>query len=83
MLTPKAFSSRSAISGESDARPLRRSDSVARRTLRILAAWDTLSPQILNHLFAYEFPRVRTVIVLQIKAAHDTVCFVEGKLRFT
>ncbi len=44
MLTPKAFSSRNAISGESDALPFSRSDSVARRTPRIRAAFDTLSP---------------------------------------
>src|SRR6266550_1145960 len=42
MLTPNAFSIRSAISGESAALPFNRSDSVARRTLRISAVRATV-----------------------------------------
>ena len=44
MLTPKAFSIRSAISGDSAALPFSRSDSVARRTPRIAAAYVTFRP---------------------------------------
>src|SRR6266853_2931893 len=45
MSGPNAFSMRKAISGVSVALPWRRSESVARRTLRISAAFDTLSPR--------------------------------------
>src|SRR5580704_3443272 len=44
MSGPNAFSIRRAISGVSAALPCRRSDSVARRTFKISAAFDTLSP---------------------------------------
>ena len=44
MLSPNAFSTLSAISGDSEALPFRRSDSVARRTPRIRAAAETLNP---------------------------------------
>src|ERR1019366_9120370 len=42
MSGPKAFSIRRAISGVSAALPCRRSESVARRTFKISAAFDTL-----------------------------------------
>src|ERR1700689_496052 len=45
MSGPKAFSMRSAISGGSAALPRRRSESVARRTFKISAAFDTLRPR--------------------------------------
>src|ERR1700726_1066596 len=45
MSGPNAFSMRSAISGVSAALPLRRSDSVARRTFKISAVFDTLRPR--------------------------------------
>src|SRR5205809_6579180 len=48
MLTPNAFSIRSAISGESAALPFNRSDSVARRTLRISAVRATVRPSSLR-----------------------------------
>ena len=44
MLTPKAFSMRSAISAESAAWPFSRAESVARRTPRMAAALVTLRP---------------------------------------
>jgi hypothetical protein len=40
----ESFSMRSAISGVSDALPCSRSDSVARQTFRISAAFETVSP---------------------------------------
>src|SRR5271165_7160515 len=45
MSGPKAFSMRRAISGVSDALPCRRSESVARRTCKTSAAFDTLRPR--------------------------------------
>src|SRR5450631_3177703 len=45
MSGPKAFSIRKAISGVSVDFPWRRSDSVARRTFKMPAAFDTLSPR--------------------------------------
>src|SRR6266852_5733194 len=45
MSGPNAFSMRRAISGVSAAVPCRRSESVARRTLKISAAFDTLRPR--------------------------------------
>src|SRR5271155_2588182 len=45
MSGPNAFSMRRAISGVKAALPRRRSESVARRTFRISAAFDTLSPR--------------------------------------
>src|ERR1700693_5273196 len=45
MSGPKAFSMRRAISGVSAALPWRRSESVARRTCRISAAFDTVRPR--------------------------------------
>src|SRR5258708_21460764 len=45
MSGPNAFSMRRAISGVKAALPCRRSDSVARRTFKITAAFDTLSPR--------------------------------------
>src|SRR5208282_1066826 len=45
MSGPNAFSMRSAISGVSAALPCRRSESVARRTFKISAAFDTLRPR--------------------------------------
>src|SRR5580700_239634 len=45
MSGPNAFSIRRAISGVSAALPRRRSESVARRTFRISAAFDTLRPR--------------------------------------
>src|SRR5271165_4719216 len=45
MSGPNAFSMRRAISGVSAALPCRRSESVARRTFRISAAFDTLRPR--------------------------------------
>src|ERR1039457_4717315 len=45
MSGPNAFSMRRAISGVSAALPCRRSDSVARRTCKISAAFDTLRPR--------------------------------------
>src|SRR6202035_376672 len=45
MSGPNAFSMRRAISGVSAALPCRRSESVARRTFKISAAFDTLSPR--------------------------------------
>src|SRR5579863_7190143 len=44
MAGPNAFSMRRAISGVSAALPCSRSDSVARRTCKISAAFDTLRP---------------------------------------
>src|SRR5271170_4318812 len=45
MSGPNAFSIRRAISGVSAALPCRRSESVARRTFKISAAFDTLRPR--------------------------------------
>src|SRR5450755_3426892 len=45
MSGPNAFSMRRAISGVSAALPCRRSESVARRTFKISAAFDTLRPR--------------------------------------
>src|SRR5271157_3828247 len=45
MSGPNAISMRRAISGVSAALPCRRSESVARRTFRISAAFDTLRPR--------------------------------------
>src|ERR1700688_57054 len=45
MSGPNAFSMRRAISGVSAALPCRRSESVARRTFKISAAFDTLRPK--------------------------------------
>src|SRR5579863_4803352 len=45
MSGPNAFSIRSAISAVSAALPWRRSESVARRTFKISAAFDTLRPR--------------------------------------
>ena len=45
MSEPNAFSMRKAISGDREALPARRSDRVARRTLRMSAALDTLKPR--------------------------------------
>src|SRR5258708_13150951 len=45
MSGPNAFSMRKAISGVSAALPCRRSESVARRTFKISAAFDTLRPR--------------------------------------
>src|SRR5258708_8511101 len=45
MSEPNAFSMRRAISGVSAALPCSRSESVARRTFKISAAFDTLSPR--------------------------------------
>src|SRR5208282_4460446 len=45
MSGPNAFSMRRAISGVSAALPCRRSESVARRTCKISAAFDTLRPR--------------------------------------
>src|SRR5258707_9289488 len=45
MSGPTAFSMRRAISGVSAALPWRRSESVARRTFKISAAFDTLRPR--------------------------------------
>src|SRR5580704_6985184 len=45
MSGPKAFSMRRAISGVSAALPCRRSESVARRTFKISAAFDTFRPR--------------------------------------
>src|SRR5664279_2438815 len=42
---PNAFSMRRAISGVSAALPCRRSESVARRTFKISAAFDTVRPR--------------------------------------
>src|SRR5271165_5314639 len=47
MSGPNAISMRRAISGVSAALPCRRSESVARRTFRISAAFDTLRPRAL------------------------------------
>src|ERR1700735_1307550 len=44
MSGPNAFSMRKAISGVRAALPCRRSESVARRTFKISAAFDTLRP---------------------------------------
>ena len=44
MLTPNAFSTRSAISGDNALRQFRRSETVARRTPKISAAFVTVSP---------------------------------------
>ena len=54
MLTPNAFSTRSAISGESAVPPFRSSESVVFRTPRISAARVTLSPQLLDDFRADE-----------------------------
>jgi hypothetical protein len=48
MSGPNAFSMRRAISEDRDALPARRSDKVARRTLRMSAALDTLKPSNLS-----------------------------------
>src|SRR5436309_4618022 len=45
MSGPNAFSMRRAISGVSAALPCKRSESVARRTFKISAAFDTLRPR--------------------------------------
>src|SRR5580658_10892981 len=45
MSGPNAFSMRRAISGVSAALPCRRSESVARRTFKMSAAFDTLRPR--------------------------------------
>ena len=45
MSGPNAFSMRRAISGDREALPARRSDRVARRTFRMVAALDTLKPR--------------------------------------
>src|SRR6266446_2967967 len=45
MSGPNAFSMRRAIFGVSAALPCRRSESVARRTFKISAAFDTLRPR--------------------------------------
>src|SRR5712692_10906615 len=45
MSGPNAFSMRRAISGVNAALPWRRSESVARRTFKISAAFDTLRPR--------------------------------------
>src|ERR1039457_3035073 len=45
MSGPKAFSMRRAISGVSDALPCSRSESVARRTCKISAAFETVRPR--------------------------------------
>src|SRR6202140_5817988 len=45
MSGPNAFSMRRALSGVSAAFPCRRSESVARRTFKISAAFDTLRPR--------------------------------------
>src|SRR5438132_6592143 len=45
MSGPNAFSMRRAISGVRAALPCRRSESVARRTFKISAAFDTLRPR--------------------------------------
>src|SRR5712671_3926574 len=59
MLTPNAFSIRRAISGESAALPFNRSDSVARRTLRISAVRATRETEFAENFLADESAGVR------------------------